>query len=103
MIDDFVKRPAPSKRRPTPKTKAESTDFLPDLSQKVASKPPAKEEVFVTPEEVAAKDELDNTTAPPIDEVIDMGAATGASVKPSKAHWWTRFGNWFADLSKKQK
>lgn len=100
MIDDFVKPPSrgPGNR---PKKPQDEEAFFPDLSNNTNQKPS-----FITPEEAAAKDT--------VDETIDLSSGTkeplltsptlkGSAAKHPKQRWWNRFGDWFKGLNKKQK
>lgn len=100
MIDDFVKPPSrgPGNR---PKRPQDEEAFFPDLSNNAASEPS-----FVTPEEAAAKDAIDETidlSDNNTQEPLQAPQPFKGSSKHPKKRWWNRFGDWFKDLSKGQK
>jgi hypothetical protein len=101
MIDDFVKQPPKKPGGQSPKNKDE--DFFPDLSQKPAA-PSNTEPAFVTPEQAAAKDAVDETIDLSGEPIEDAPSGDNKPpIKPNKDHWWTRLGAWFKQLNKKQK
>lgn len=111
MIDDFV-RP-PSRGTGNKPNKPADDDFFPDLSQPAAQPQPTplapsqstQEPTFITPEEAAQKDLIDETI-----DLSNTGNDNRApqkssfdSNKPKKERIWKRFSRWFQGLNKKQK